>query len=96
MILRKPVVFIQYANAVYYLPYASEYGAALDAKSPEELRSAIVSVLTNQAERTRLAENSRKALDIELLGPDGRSAERTIVLIEELILRRKRKTTPSP
>ena len=78
MICGKPLVVVQYADAPEMLTYADQYGAAMDARSAVELKAAIVAVLTRPQERQRLLGNAQTALQHELCGPDGKSADRIV------------------
>ncbi len=89
MILQKPVVFIQYLKTALALPYAAKYGAGIDVEAPEELRDAIGKVLHDADVRHRLLKNGQEALRDELLGPDGRSMERTLAAIDGVLVRRR-------
>lgn len=84
-----PLVLIQYVNVPYALPYGRLYGAALDARGPEELERHIVAVVQDAEVRSRLEEGRRKALLGELGGLDGKSVERSIAAIERTIADRK-------
>jgi hypothetical protein len=82
---RKPVVLIQCVNTGYVLEYGSQYGAALEAKKPEDLEPAIVSAATDPAVRERLNRGAEEALQKELFGLDGRSAQRMADSVIDLI-----------
>lgn len=91
-ILGKPLVLIQYLNVKYALHYGQVYEAAIDVESPAQLEAAITKVLTDVEVCRRLRCGATAALEDEFLGLDGRSTERIVESIQQLISRR---TAPS-
>jgi hypothetical protein len=92
MILEKPVVYVQYLEVAYALPYASTYGAGIDAESPEELQSGIERILGDDALRREIVARGQAGARDDLAGLDGRSLERTLDEIAALVARRKGRT----
>jgi len=82
LLYRKPLVLVQYLNLPMRLEYGREYGAAIEAEKPEDLEEAIASLLTDGALRDRLSRGAKGALEKEVGGLDGKSAER---MVESLI-----------
>ena len=93
MIYRKPVVLVQYLKVPCRVSYGRQYGAALEAETPAALEEAIVSAVTDPQVRERLRQGAATALQNELHGLDGRSAERMVESVTELIRERQAAST---
>ena len=93
LVYGKPLVLVQYQNVPHILRWGRQYGAALEAENPEELRRAIWSALTDQAVRERLRSGAEVAIQKELFGLDGRSADRMADCLIELIESRCKEKT---
>jgi hypothetical protein len=89
LVFRKPLILIQYVNVPYLLPYGQHYGAALEVESPKALEQAIVSLLTDEDAKQRLARGLDVAIEKELLGLNGQSAERMVSELIGLIEKRR-------
>ncbi len=88
MIVGKPVIYIQYLEG-YSMPFASIYGAGIDAVSPEDLQAAIERLVGDDALRRKLAAKGYAAAREELAGLDGASLNRIIAEITLLAACRK-------
>ncbi len=91
MIFDKPVILIQFLNLSYKLQYGQLYGAAIEVESPDELEDAIISAVSTEQLRLNLAKNARVLLQDELLGMDGKSVDRMVTLIADLVIQHKQK-----
>ena len=85
-----PLVLIQYLDVEFSLPYGRQYGAALDANSPGELADAIVTAVSDEPTRRKLARGRQLAIQGELLGLDGQSSRRIVDAIVQTIEQKQR------
>ncbi len=84
MIFERPLIVLQYLPARETLSFASDYGAALDVNSREDLAETLHAAVNDPRIREKVIANAGEALRQELYGPDGRSVERTVKVILEL------------
>ncbi len=80
-----PLILIRYKALWWYVPFAEQYGAALDAHSPEGLHEAIRAVFTDESTRARLREAAAHAVEVELGDLGERGIERVADEMEELV-----------
>jgi len=94
LVCRKSLILIQYVNAPFEFNLGRKYGAAIEAHDPENLKKAIVSVVSDASRREVLVQNIDKALGKELCGLDGKATERAIAAVVDLIRRRQARREP--
>lgn len=85
MVCGRPVIFMLYHGSPLALSAEHFHGAALDATSPGGLETQIARVLSEPMLRHELVQKATAALEQELYGLDGRSVERGVEAILELI-----------
>jgi hypothetical protein len=79
------LLILRYPNTEYFLPYAQQYDAALDVFDEHELPNSIVRLIQDTNLRSTLLSKQRDAITRELVGLDGKSAERSALAIEILL-----------
>ena len=75
MLCRTPLVIVQYLHVPVSLTYGERYGI-LAAFTPQQLEDHLVSVVTDPEVRSAAVQRGRDCISGELVGLDGRSAER--------------------
>ena len=83
MFFAKPVILINLHNAPE-IPYAS-YGAAIRARNPQEIESAINMALNDSATRKQLMLNQERFLKDYTFKRDGQASKRLARLIMEIV-----------
>jgi Icc-related predicted phosphoesterase len=83
MFFAKPVILVNLHNAPE-IPYAS-YGAAISARTPEEIESAIHMALNDSATKKQLALNQKRFLEGYTFKRDGQASKRVAGLIMEMV-----------
>ena len=84
MALDKPVITINLEGKTEYYPYAKS-GAAIGVFNPEYLLPTIEDVLQNENLRRKLAKRRQKFLSEHICKTDGRSSERIVNLISDIV-----------
>jgi len=82
LIFGKPLITLDVAYESSQVPY-TRYGASISAKSPEELRNAVNSVLRG-GRKTGIIRNGRKLISDYAYKIDGKSTKRIIKLVYKL------------
>jgi hypothetical protein len=84
LVCRRPILLMQFLNIKELLPYAERYGIAVAVHSTLELAHAVTSIVVDTELRRRLLENFPRAIEHELQGLTGASADKTVHEIETL------------
>ena len=88
LINSRPLMILRYLNAQSLLPYAQQYGVALEVFDEQELSDSIARLVQDPDLRSRLLANRSAAIAHELAGLDGKSGERSALAIERLLAKR--------
>ena len=84
----RPLMILRYLNVEFLLPYAQQYGVALEVFDEQELSDSIARLVQDPDLRSRLLANRSAAIAHELAGLDGKSGERSALAIERLLAKR--------